>query len=270
MDVARSLPLVHAPAAPGEWKLKLWVGALGALAALNIGVWLWVARSGLVQTAYAETQLVLSGIYVAVCAFRSLFPRVDLERVCLWDSWLSAIVLGRTLATVAEVCFAVQCALFVQRLSEVAGLPLLALGAQAFVPLAVVAQTVCWIAVLSLNHAFHAVEEVLWSVIFLILSAATGAAAVFVDGPVRLWLVAVAVAYAGGAVLTLAVDVRMYLRRWRTYAACARLPLAAGLRDSGSRRLPQFAWAVWREEAPWMTVYFSVGVWTSLAMVLLV
>jgi len=28
-------------------------------------------------------------------------------------------------------------------------------------------------------------------------------------------------------------------------------------------------WDVWREEAPWMTVYFSIGVWTSLAMVLL-
>jgi len=28
-------------------------------------------------------------------------------------------------------------------------------------------------------------------------------------------------------------------------------------------------WDVWREEAPWMTLYFSIGVWTSLAMVLL-
>lgn len=25
---------------------------------------------------------------------------------------------------------------------------------------------------------------------------------------------------------------------------------------------------VWRDEVPWMTVYFSIGVWTSLAMVL--
>jgi hypothetical protein len=29
------------------------------------------------------------------------------------------------------------------------------------------------------------------------------------------------------------------------------------------------AWEVWREEVPWMTLYFSIGVWTSLAMVLL-
>jgi hypothetical protein len=270
MDVARPLPLVHISGAPAEWKLRLWLGGLAGLAALNVGLWLSIAASGQATTPYARTQLVLAGIYVAVCSFRSLFPRVDLERVCVWDTWLSAIVLGRTLATVAEMCFAVQCALFVHRLAEVAGLPPLAAGAQTLVPLAAVAQTACWYAVLSLNHAFHAVEEVLWAAIMLILSAATGAAALVVDGPPRLWLSAIAVAYAGGAILTIAVDVRMYVRRWRTHAAGARLPLAAGLRDSGVRRRPRFTWAVWREEAPWMTVYFSVGVWTSLAMILLI
>ena len=52
-------------------------------------------------------------------------------------------------------------------------------------------------------------------------------------------------------------------------AADLRLPLATGLRDSHVRRQPTSRWEVWREEAPWMTLYFSVGVWTSLAMVLL-
>lgn len=38
--------------------------------------------------------------------------------------------------------------------------------------------------------------------------------------------------------------------------------------EDGERR-PSFAWDVGREEVPWMTLYVSVGVWTSLAMVLL-
>jgi hypothetical protein len=67
----------------------------------------------------------------------------------------------------------------------------------------------------------------------------------------------------------MAFDVRMYVRRWRVRAGDVRLPLATGPRDSQVRRQPTLAWAVWREEAPWMTLYFSVGVWTSLAMVLL-
>jgi hypothetical protein len=47
------------------------------------------------------------------------------------------------------------------------------------------------------------------------------------------------------------------------------LTLATGLRDSHRRRHPTRVWEVWREEVPWMTLYFSFGVWTSLAMVLL-
>src|SRR6185503_5331248 len=36
--------------------------------------------------------------------------------------------------------------------------------------------------------------------------------------------------------------------------------------DSHRRRHPILTWAVWRKEVPWMTLYFSIGVWTSLAM----
>jgi hypothetical protein len=44
---------------------------------------------------------------------------------------------------------------------------------------------------------------------------------------------------------------------------------AATASDSQLRRHPSMAWEIWREEVPWMTLYFSIGVWTSLAMVLL-
>jgi hypothetical protein len=75
--------------------------------------------------------------------------------------------------------------------------------------------------------------------------------------------------YGVGAGLTVAFDVSMYIRRWRLKTAGLRLSLATGLHDSYRRRHPIFTWAVWREEVPWMTLYFSIGVWTSLAMVLL-
>lgn len=255
-------------ARPIDPKLRLWLGSLAALAAFNALLWIWVARSAS-SGAYSETQLLLSGVYVSVCAFRSVFPRVDLERICLWDTWLSAILIGRTAATIAEICFALQCALFVHRLSDITGLPSLALVAHAFVPLAILAEMVCWYAVLSLNHIGHAIEESLWALLMLILSAAFGAAALAVQGPLQLMLIAGCLVYGVGAGLTVAFDVGMYVRRWRQKATGVRLTLATGLRDSHSRRHPIFAWKVWREEAPWMTLYFSIGVWTSLAMVLL-
>lgn len=254
---------------PLDRKLTLWLGSLGALTAVNVGLWMWIARAAAPRTPYADAQLLLSAVYVGVCGFRSLFPRIDLERVCLWDTWLSAIPLGRTAATVAEVCFAVQCALFVQRLSALTGMPLLGAAAHLFVPIVMLAELVCWYAVLSLNHIGHAIEESLWAVLMALLATAFGAAAFAAQGPLRVMLIAGFLVYGVGAGVTLAFDVRMYVCRWRLHAAGGYLTLATGLRDSRRRRHPTLAWDVWRAEAPWMTVYFSVGVWTSLAMVLL-
>src|SRR5215510_14308864 len=250
-------------------KLTIWLGSIVALAAFNVGLWIWIARSAAMRTPYAETQLLLSGVYVGVCGFCSLFPRVDLERVCLWDTWLSAILLGRTAATIAEVCFALQCVLFVERLSDIAGMPLLNTAAHTFMPLVIVAEVVCWYAVLSLNHIGHAVEESLWALMMLMLSATLGTAALAARGPLRSMLIAGFLIFGIGAGLTTAFDVRMYVARWRRSAAGRYLTLATGLRDSRRRWHATSAWTAWREEVPWMTLYFSVGVWTSLAMVLL-
>ena len=139
-------------AKPIDRRLRLWLGSLVALAVFNAGLWIWIVCSVSLRTPYAETQLVLSGVYAGVCAFRSFFPRVDLERVCLWDTWLSAILLGRTAATIAELCFAVQCALFVQRLSDITRMPLLDAGAHAFVPLVMLAELVCWYGAIAKPH----------------------------------------------------------------------------------------------------------------------
>ena len=62
-----------------------------------------------------------------------------------------AIPLGRTAATIAELCLALQCGLFLRRLSDITGMPLFQMGGYAFVPLAILAELVCWHAVLSLN-----------------------------------------------------------------------------------------------------------------------
>ena len=266
--VVVSLPVSHILVAPVHRKLRLWIGGLAALAALNLVLWISIARSISLWTPYAQAQLLLSGVYVGVCGFRSLFPRIDLERVCLWDTWLSAILLGRTAATVAELCFAVQCGLFMQRLSDITGTPFLHAGALAFVPVVVLAELVCWYAVLSLNHIGHAIEESLWALLMLMLSAACGAAALTAGGVLRGMLIVGFLVYGVGGGLTMGFDVRMYVRRWITSAG-DRLTVATGLRDSRLRRHPTVTWEVWREEAPWMTLYFSFGVWTSLAMVLL-
>ena len=75
------LPAGGAPIKSIEPKLILWLSSLAALAAFNVGLWIWIARSASTHSPYAQLQFLLSGVYVGVCGFRSLFPRVDLERI---------------------------------------------------------------------------------------------------------------------------------------------------------------------------------------------
>src|SRR5580693_7272457 len=59
----------------------------------------------------AGLELLLCAAYVFGCAFRSFLPRADVQRICLFDTWLSSVVVGRSVATVAEICFAAQWAI---------------------------------------------------------------------------------------------------------------------------------------------------------------
>jgi hypothetical protein len=64
-----------------------WWSILFLVSAGNLVLWIVIAREvhGL-SDGYVAHQLLLSGIFAAACAFRSILPRVDLERHCLWNS----------------------------------------------------------------------------------------------------------------------------------------------------------------------------------------
>ena len=172
------------------------------------------------------------------------------------------------MATIAELCFALQCALFVQRLSEITGMPWLDTAARVFVPVVILAEIV-----LLVRGAVAQPHRPRYRGIAVGAADAASGRGVR-SGGIRRARVASRDAdrglpvLRGCAGLTLVFDVRMYVQRWRTHAG-GYLTLATGLRDSRQRRHPTLTWDVWRVEAPWMTVYFSIGVWTSLAMVLL-
>lgn len=96
-------------------KTMVWWRVLTSLSIFNILLWFWTyttmrsvtsitADSDTdYDTSYLQTQLQLSGVYVLVCAYRSILPRIDLERYCLFDTPWSNVVLGRSAATIAEV-----------------------------------------------------------------------------------------------------------------------------------------------------------------------
>ena len=247
-----------------------WWSLLFLVSAGNLVLWVVIAREmhGL-SDGYVARQLVLSGIFAAACAFRSLLPRVDLERQCLWNSPLSSIFVGRSVATIAELAFTGQCALLIWKLSALTGNASLHVVGWSLVPLILLAQLFCWYAVISLNHLGHAIEEILWSVLAFLMVISLGMALGQMPADSRILSTFGMVAGAGAAFVMLAIDVPMYLARWRhaRRSGVRYLSLMEGLRDALQRRQVAHRWSEWRPEVPWMSLYFSVGVWLSLCLV---
>lgn len=249
-------------------RVLAWCRTLRLLAVLNVGLWLAVLTFGPARGVYGSLQLGLSGVYVLVCAYRSLLPRVDLERLVVVDSRLSSIFLGRSAATVAEICFAFQLGLMVHQLAVHAGLPWVQHAAWSVPIFMVVAQGFCWHSVLTLNHITQAVESSLWAAGFSWMAVLLGVIAVNSGG----WIASLAVFGILGAMSFVAyvmtVDVPMYCRRYRDGRTQGRvyMRLDEGARDAWHRRVPSSDWNAWKADALWLTPYFSVGVWISVAM----
>jgi hypothetical protein len=252
-------------------KLTLcWWAVLLLVSAGNLVLWLVIARGvGGPSDGYVAHQLWLSGVFAVACAFRSVLPRVDLERQCLWDSPLSSIFVGRSVATVAELCFAAQCALLIAKLSALTGSPVVQVVGWSIVPLILAAQVCCWFAVASLNHLGHAIEEILWSVMVFLVALSLGLSWGHLPPHVRILSGVGMVACVGAALLMLAVDVPMYLARWRQgrRGGVRYLPVMEGLQDALRRRRVAHRWSEWRPEVPWMSLYFTAGVWLSFCLV---
>lgn len=254
------------------WRTTLWTVAL-----LNIGLWSWTAwrvhRGDLPCDArwhgLRRLQLWLSAGYVFGCAFRSVVPVYDIPRLVMVDApWSNALV-GRSVATLAELCFAAQWALMLQDTTRGGDRPVARLVALQIVPLILVAECFSWYSVLSTSNLGHTIEESLWglcaALVALCLATLWPRVAPAQRPVLALW-VAAAAAY---ALYMFAVDVPMYWQRWLADEAAGRayLGLGAGVADMAGRVVVSTQWADWKTEVVWMTLYFSVGVWASIGLV---
>src|SRR5579872_307636 len=107
--------------------VALWWSFLILTSAANILCLAWLyarfRRAGVGRRAGAfvvEPLVLLCTAYVLGCAFRSVLPRADVQRICLFDTWLSSVFVGRSVATLAELCFALQWAIVLRRLGDAA------------------------------------------------------------------------------------------------------------------------------------------------------
>ena len=147
-----------------------WWSLLCAVAALNILAWCMSAvahkrrRTAIAPEALSarRLQLQLSAVYVFGCAFRSVLPVFDGPRICLFNSWLSSVIVGRSVATCAELCFVAQWALMLRETSRATDSVLGNFASLAVVPLIAVAEACSWYSVLTTSNLGHVAEESIW------------------------------------------------------------------------------------------------------------
>jgi hypothetical protein len=172
---------------------------------------------------------------------------------------------------VAELCFAAQWVLVLQQLGETTGAVTALNAARVVMPLILIAECVSWYAVLTKNNMLHGVENSLWAVAFSAVAIGFCRLLVEFDGVARGILVVAIIGIAGYLAFLITVDVPMYFARWRAKVAdgSQRLRPLEGLRDVSTRWVVTHDLAAWREEILWMSLYFSAGVWASLALCVL-
>jgi hypothetical protein len=255
--------------------LAWWWSLLTLVSGINIAVWFVLYRQlheqptgDLAGTSNIELMLLLCAAYVFGCAFRSFLPRADVQRICLFDTWLSSVVVGRSVATVAEISFAAQWAIILHRLGTMTGADTTLNVAWVVVPLILVAECFSWYGVVTTNYLGNAIENSIWAVAFLLVGIGLCRLLPEFDGPVRVVLAGAIVGIAGYLVFLMTVDVPMYLSRWWTEIAGGGKFLGPleGLRDASTRWVVTRDFVQWKDEIAWMSLYFSVAVWASLAL----
>lgn len=256
--------------------LAWWWALLTLVSGANIALWFALYREFRMPAAAdslhgapnVQLMLFLCAAYVFGCAFRSVLPRADVQRICLFDTWLSCVVIGRSVATVAEICFAAQWAIALYYLGGIAGADIPMTVAWAIVPMIVLAQCCSWYGVLTTNTLANAIENSIWAVAFLLVGIGLCRLLPEFEGVVRLGLAVAIIGIAAYLAFLIAVDVPMYLARWQGAEGGSVLGPLEGLRDASTRWTVSHDLAHWKEEIPWMSLYFTAAVWASLALCL--
>lgn len=271
------LLLSYQPTASMSPGVLVWWTALCAVSVFNIWMWRLSAMALASQKADAEPviydsqrrQLLLSAAYVFGCAFRSILPRADVQRFGLIDSWASSVLVGRSVATVAELCFVAQWALLLYVLAKDANSRFGVVVSWLLVPLIVFAECCSWYGVLTTAYIGNAIEESTWALAALLLIVSFVTLWSRCKPAFRPFVAASLVLGSAYVAFMVTVDIPMYVSRWLADEANGReyLSLSQGFWDVGSRWIVTHSWDEWHPEIPWMSLYFSVGVWFSLALV---
>lgn len=103
------------------------------------------------KTLTSKTVIVFGLIYIVVCAWRSIFPVVNTDRRCFWDTDFATPVVSRSIATVAETGFiAIFSILYIKIFIDLCHIEgtlrtIVIVKLKLLVPIIIVAQILAWL-----------------------------------------------------------------------------------------------------------------------------
>jgi len=272
--------------ADGEKTTWVWWGAMLAIVFLNAYFY--------IKTVGAASQKVPPGAsrslqkymwrmkwlavpFVFECAWRSVFPSIYNARQTLFDTPLNAILVDRSLAALGEVCWMAQFALalvYIDKQRCQNGHCAIKLSANAIVALAVLGECNSCYSTFTTNALFEVYEAVCWASIGG-LACITGW---YTYCGVRGLSTNTALTARNFGLLAgisgliyfpymCMSDIPRYYAIYKSQDPSSFLGFWEGLIDAATTRHPTRQWTNWKDDAMWMTAYFSVAAWSSILMI---
>jgi hypothetical protein len=257
--------------------VALWWIFLVVASLVNIIAWSWTRfyfsknhsfKTFRFNKLLPENLIWFSGIYVFGCAYRSIFTKADVQKICLYDTWFSSVFLGRSVATIAELAFVIQWAIVIRFLGKHTKDDFIKTISYLIVPLIFIAECFSWYAVITTHYLGNTIEESLWTLTYLLIMIAL----------VKLWpKFKGAFQYALGIsifcnftyiLFMIFVDVHMYFTRWQTDIISNKklFGFIDGIVALNTQWIVTHDINQWRTEIPWMSLYFSLAVLVSIGI----
>lgn len=262
-------------------KGELWNSSLSLVSIINIIVityYYFNYRKTMDKQHTFMTILVM--IYVYVCAIRSIWPREEHGSLCFYDNIISTPMMGRSLATIAELSFVLFLVILTNtfltdslNITKIKNINYLIKTNLILFPLIFLAQLCCWIGVATKRAGWNAIEESLWS-IFAILKIVIYSALLYyinqknISNPkikfLKLLLPILIILYIIYALYMICVDVPMYVNKSKKNNKFYNF--INGLKELNICKNITHSFKEWESEIVWMTGYFTFAVWFCLAM----
>jgi len=238
---------------------------------------------------YQKTMRLLAGPFVLVCAWRAAFPNIYASRVTWYDSMLCSIFISRMMATVAEVCWVTQICMALSHVDHGLRIALPTQLSSLHRYTQVVAKvSVGCICVAELCSDFGTItksglgfllEETLWGVAFTLLLPAfmhLTLALRKLPREARTGQKCSATVFARSSMLVIfgylvwqwSCHVPDLYRSWQTQLEdnVQYYSFGPGVWDALTERHASRSFDTWKPVLLWLIGYFSLGVWTSLAL----